>query len=76
MHEETANELRGGNSHSFPLVIITVVTPFESDKTVMNRNDTIVGDSDPVSVTTEILDDAGSRFERRLAVNDPLFVIA
>ena len=76
MQEKPANELISGDRHGFPLVVIFVIAPFEGDDAVFDRDDTAVGESNPVSITTEILNDTGNGFERRFTVDNPLFRIA
>jgi len=73
VHKETANELIGGEGHDFPLVVVPVVAPFESDVAIFYRNDAVVGNGNPVGITTEILDDAGGGLEGRFAVCHPIF---
>ncbi len=76
MHEEAAYELKSGKSHYFPSVVILVVAPFEGYATILNTEDTVIGDSNAVRVTSEVLDDTGGRFEGRFAVDDPFLLIA
>ena len=76
MHEETSDELKSGNGQEFPFVVISVVTPFERDDTIVDFDNAAVGESDSVSIATEILDDTMSRFEGRLRVDNPFLTEA
>lgn len=58
MHEETADELKSRNSHDLPMIVIPVVTPLEGDLITFELENAIVGDSDAVSIPTEIINDA------------------
>jgi len=75
VHEESADELKGGNSHHFPTVVILVIAPFECNLTVLDFEDTVIGDSDAMCIASEIFHNTGGGFEWRFAVDDPLFVI-
>lgn len=76
VHEETADEFDGGKSHDFPTVIIPAIAPLESNTAVFYRSDTVIGDSNAVRVTPQILNDTGSGLEGRFTVHDPFLPVA
>jgi len=76
MHKETANEFKSGNRHGFPLIVIFVVAPLELDLPVIKVQDAVVRNGDAMCVSPEVLDDGISGFKRRLAIDDPFFLIA
>jgi len=64
-----------GESHNFPNAVIFVVAVLESDEAIGNRDDTIIGDSDSVSVASKVFDDGRSGLERRFTVDNPIEVV-
>ena len=75
MKEEPSYELIGLESHGLLFIIISIVPPTEGDIAVLDLEDTVITDSDPVGISAQILKDTLSAIERRLAIDDPLFMI-
>jgi hypothetical protein len=75
MKEEPSDELTGLERHGFLFILIGIVSPAEEYITVLNLEDTIIADSDPVGISAEIFEDALGAVERRLAVDNPFLMI-
>jgi len=76
MHEEAPDKLESVDSHGFPSVVVFVIAPPEGDLIALDIKDAVVRNGDTMGITAEVLNDGGGRFERRLAINDPFFVVA
>ena len=74
VEKETPNEFHGAQRHDAFSVALGVILPAEADFSALERLDTLVGDSDSVRVAGEIFEHLGGTAERRLGVDDPLFV--
>jgi hypothetical protein len=57
------------------LIVILVVPPFEGNLILFNTNDALIGYSDSVRISAQVLNNTSSIFKRWLAINNPLFVI-
>ncbi len=75
MEEEPSDELRSLEGHGLLFISIGVVPPAEGDITILDLEDTIIADSDPVGISAEIFEDALGTIEGRLAVDNPFFMI-
>ena len=74
MEEEAAEELDGREGEGFFEAAVAVILPAEADAVVFDFQQAMVGNSDPVGVATEILDDLGGAAERPLGVDHPAAV--
>ncbi len=72
MQQEAADELRRGQRHGLPAVLLAVVFPAEADRAVVERQDTLVGDGHAVGVAAEIVEHAGGAVEGGPGVDHPL----
>ena len=75
MKEEPSDELIGFESHGLLFAAIGIVPPAEGDIAVLNIEDTVVANSDPVCISAQIFKDALSSVERRLAIDNPFLVV-
>jgi len=75
MKEEPSDELIGLESHGLLFITISIVPPAEGDIAVLDLEDTVIADRDPVGISAKVLKDTLSAIERRLAIDDPLFMI-
>ena len=55
MEEEPSDELVGIEGEQFHLIVVGSVPVAEGDGTLLDRADTVIGDSHPMSVAAEIL---------------------
>jgi hypothetical protein len=75
MKEEPSDELIGLESHSLLFIPIGIVPPTEGDIAVLGFENTVITDSYPVGISAKVLKDTLGAVERRLAIDDPLFMI-
>jgi hypothetical protein len=71
MQQEPADELAGIERHRFALVAGAVVLPAEADAPILAREQTAVGEGDPVRVAAEIVENLPGPAERSLGIDDP-----
>lgn len=75
MKEEPSDELIGLESHSLLFISISIVPPAKGYIAVLYFEDTVIADSNPVGISAKVLKDALGTIERRLAVDNPFFMI-
>jgi hypothetical protein len=75
MKKEPSYELIGFDSHGLFFITICIVPPAERNIAVLDFQDAIVTDSDPVGISAQILKDTLSSVKRRLAIDNPFFMV-
>lgn len=70
--QEAANELVGGQRHGLLGRIGSVVLVAEGDLAVVDRDEPVVGDGDPVCVASDVVEDLARAGERGLGVDNPV----
>ena len=75
MEKEPSYKLIGLQSHGLLFITIGIVPPTERDIAVMQLEDTVITDSDPVGISAQILKDTLSALKRWLAIDNPLFMV-
>src|SRR5271169_2857535 len=75
MQKKPSDELISLQSHNFYTVIIGVVTPFESDMSVLNLEDTVIADCYPVGIPAQVLKDSINAVKRGFAIDDPFLTV-
>lgn len=75
VHEKSSDKFVGAQRHILPAAAVSVIPPLKRNGTVFQLENTVVGDSHPVGVASEIFHDASSVFKWRLAVDHPLLVV-
>ena len=75
MKEEPSDELIGFEGHGLLFIPIGVVPPAEGDITILDLEDTIIADSDPVGISAQVLKHTLGTIEGRLAIDNPFFMI-
>jgi hypothetical protein len=75
MKKEPSYELIGLESHGLLFITISIVPPAEGDIAALDFEDTIVTDSDPVGISAQILKNTLGSVERRLAIDNPFFMV-
>jgi hypothetical protein len=75
MKEEPSNELIRFEGHDLLAVLVRIIPPWEGDLAVLDVEDTVIADGDPVSISAEVLKDALDAIEGGLAIDDPLLTI-
>ena len=72
VQQETSDELVGIHSKEFDLVVVGSVLVGEGHLAVVDREDAVIGDSDPMGVAAEIAEELFRTGERRLCIDDPV----
>ena len=54
MQQEAADELVGGERHSFGPLLVFIVLPAETDFTMLQGYQALVGDGDPVGIAAQV----------------------
>ena len=75
VQEEAAQELRSQQRHRALLAAVSIVLPSEGDAFTIECEEPMIGDGDPVSVSTEISEDLGRTTESRLGVDHPVLAV-
>ena len=75
MKEEPSDELIGLERHGLLFISIGIVPPAEGDITVLDLEDTVIADSDPVGISAQVLKDTLGTVEGWLAVDNPFFMV-
>jgi len=73
--EEPSDELLGLESHGLLCITIGIVPPAKGYPAVLNVEDTVIADSDPMSISAQVLKDTLGAIERRLAINNPFLMV-
>jgi hypothetical protein len=74
MEEESSDELIGREGHDFLLIVVAVVPPVEFDLPVFDFHQPMIGNSDPVSLATDVVHHLLRAGEGRLCVDHPFLV--
>lgn len=72
MQQEAAQELFGSYGHQPSLVAMRVVLPAKPDLAVGELNQPVIGDSHPMRVAGQIMENVLRPAERRLGIDDPV----
>ena len=75
MKKEPSNELIGLESHGLLFIPIGIVPPAEGDIAVLDIEDTVIADSDPVGISAQVLKDTLGAVKRRLAIDNPFLMV-
>jgi len=75
MKKEPSYELIGLERHGLLLIRIGIVPPAEGDSTVLDFEDTVITDSNPVGISAQVLKDTLGSIKWRLAVDNPFLMI-
>jgi hypothetical protein len=72
VEEESPNELHGVEGHRALLAAISVVLPREADFAFLEGDKSLVGDSHPVGIAGEVLEDLSRTSEGWFGVDNPV----
>jgi hypothetical protein len=75
MEKEPSDELIGLERHSLLFIPIGIVPPAERDIAVLDFDDTVIADGNPMGISAKVLKDTLSSVKRRFAVDNPFFMI-
>jgi hypothetical protein len=72
MLEEAAKKFFRGDGQGALSAAMGIVLPTKADRCLRDREQTVVGDGDPMRVASEIVEDMLGAAERRLGVDHPI----
>jgi hypothetical protein len=75
MKEEPSDELISLESHGLLFITIGIVPPAEGDIAILYFEDTVIADSNPMGISAKVLKDSLSAIKRRLAIDNPFFMV-
>ena len=75
MKKESPDKLVDLQRQHLLLIAISIITPQERDLAVLNFEDAIIADGDPVCISAQVLKDSLGSVEGRFAIYDPLLVV-
>ena len=75
MKKEPSDEFRNLESHGLLFIPIGIVPPAEGDIALLDFENTVIADRDPVGISAQILKNTLSAIERRLAIDNPLLMV-
>ena len=75
MKKEPSDELIGLESHGLFFITIGIIPPAKGYVTVPDLEDTVITDSDPVCISTQVLEDPFGAVEGWLAIDNPFFMV-
>jgi len=74
MHQEAPQEFVRGQGHHFLPVLVLIVLISESDVSLFQFFQPVIGDGNPVRVAAQVIQNPFRTAEGRLGINDPLAV--
>lgn len=72
VHQEPAQELIRGDRHDLLLAAVRIIFPAKRHSIILDGNQSMVGDGDPMCITTEVVQNMVGTTEGRFGVNDPV----
>ena len=75
MHKETADKFNAGNGKFFPLTFFPVVFYIVGNGIFIHADNTVVADSNPVSVFPEVVNNRLRTIKGFLAMGNPVFLV-
>ena len=75
MKKESSDELVSLERHGLLMIVVGIISPEKRDIAALDIKDSVIADSDPVSISAEVLKDTFWAIEGRLAIDDPLLMV-
>jgi len=75
MKKEPSDKLVGLEGHGFLTVMVGIIWPEEGNLAVLEGEDAVISDGDPVDISAEVLKDSLGIIEGGFAIDDPLFPV-
>ena len=75
MKKESSDKLVGLEGHSLLTVTVCIIPPSEGNIAVLDGEDAVITDRDPMGISAEVLEDPLGAIEGRFAIDDPLFMV-
>jgi len=73
MLEKTSDELLSADGHGFGLSAAGTLTS-KGHLSILGREDSVVGDGDPVNVAGQVIEDCGGALNGRFTMDDPVLL--
>ena len=75
MEKEPSDKLACLQRHGFLTVVVCIISPEKRNSAVLDGEDAVVADGDPMGISSEVLKDPHGAIEGRFAIDDPLLMI-
>ena len=75
MKKEPSDELVSLERHGLLTVVVCIISPSKGNIAVLDGEDAVIADRDPVSISAEVLKDPLGAIEGRFAIDDPLRMV-
>src|SRR4030042_1553883 len=75
MNKEPSYKLACLQGHGLLTVVVCIISPVKRNIAVLDGEDAVVADGDPVGISAEVQKDPRGAIEGRFAVDDPLLMI-
>ena len=75
MKKEPSDKLACLQRHGLLTVVVCIISPEKRNSAVLDSEDAVVADGDPVGISAEVLKDPHGAIKGRFAIDDPLLMI-
>jgi len=75
MKKEPSDKLVGLEGHGLLTVMVCIIPPSEGNLAVLDGEDAVITDGDPVGISAKVLKDAPGAIKGRFAIDDPLLMV-
>ncbi len=75
MEKESSDKLVGFERHGLLPVMVCIISPEEGNLAVLEGEEAVITDRDPMGISAEVLKDALGAVEGGFAIDDPFFMI-
>ena len=75
MKKEPSDELVSLERHGLLTVVVCIISPSKGNIAVLDGEDAVIADRDPVSISAEVLKDPLGAIKGRFGIDDPLLMI-
>ena len=75
MKKEPSDKLTCLQRHGLLTVVVCIISPEKRNSAVLDSEDAVVADGDPVGISAEVLKDPHGAIKGRFAIDDPLLMI-
>jgi len=75
MKKEPSDKLACLQRHGLLMVVVCIISPEKRNSAVLDGEDAVVADGDPVGISAEVLKDPRGAIKGRFAIDDPLLMV-
>jgi hypothetical protein len=75
MKKEPSDKLACLQRHGLLTIVVCIISPEKRNIAVLDGEDAVIADRDPVSISAEVLKDPRGAIKGRFAIDDPLLMI-